>query len=75
MFTNNINSLGKKSQNILGTFTKMATDLQNVNAKIADEVKSREDQLKSLSGEIEQLNTISTQNAKVADKLATFLND
>ena len=49
-------------------------DLSKVNAEIAQQVKTREDQINSLQEEVTTLVTIKTNNEKMVNKIQNFLN-
>jgi len=71
---NSVNALKVKSDNIFNVFKNTMNDLSKVNSEIAQQVKSREDQINSLQEEVTTLVTIKTNNEKMVNKIQNFLN-
>lgn len=71
---NSVSALKIKSDNIFNVFKNTMNDLSKVNSEIAQQVKTREDQINSLQEEVTTLVTIKTNNEKMVNKIQNFLN-
>lgn len=72
---NVVHEARKRSEQIIGTFTKMSEDLRSENALIEGESALRQEQIQVLNDEVNALQAIKLQNEKVATKLANFFAD
>lgn len=72
---NSVKALQTKSDNIFNVFKNTMNDLSKVNSEIAQQVKTREDQINSLQEEVTTLVTIKSNNEKMVNKIQNFLNN
>lgn len=70
-----IKKLQESSQNALGAFNKIVTDLTNNNKQIEVETADRLTQISLLREEMEALENIAHSNQKVISKINKFLQD
>lgn len=66
-------SLQKKTSSILDVFTKTITNLQDVITNAKDQVKVKEEEIKSAQAEKEALEKIAADNQTIIDKISSLL--
>lgn len=66
-------SLQKKTNSILDVFTKTITNLQDVITNAKDQVKVKEEEIKSAQAEKEALEKIASDNQTIIDKISSLL--
>lgn len=71
---NKVDSLRKKSSNILGVFQRTITDLAAVNMQIGEQIAERQERIAALLDEKSLLDTQQEQNTKIIAKVSRFLN-
>jgi hypothetical protein len=72
---NNVAKLQQKSDNILNVFTQTVQDLTLVNHDVEEELKAREEEIKRIQAEQEQLTIVKSSNEKMITKINTFINE
>ncbi len=70
-----VESVIKKSENIISVFKSTVDNLLNVNQEALEQKASREDKAEALLKEAQDLGEIINKNQKVVDKIADFLNN
>ncbi len=69
-----IKQLQERSSQILNVFTSTVQDLSLTNSVIQEEIDTREQEIKRLTGEQATLSNLFTSNQKIADKIVRFLS-
>jgi len=70
-----VESVIKKSENIISVFKSTVDNLLNVNQEALEQKASREDKAEVLLKEAQDLGEIINKNQKVVDKIQDFLNN
>lgn len=65
--------LQKRTNSILDVFTKTITSLQDVITNAKDQVKVKEEEIKSAQAEKEALEKIAADNQTIIDKISSLL--
>lgn len=69
-----VESVIKKSENIISVFKSTVDNLLNVNQEAIEQKSSREDKASALIDEAQELGNIINKNQKIVDKIQDFLN-
>jgi hypothetical protein len=69
-----VESVIKKSENIISVFKSTVDNLLNVNQEALEQKSSREDKASALIDEVQELGNIINNNQKIVDKIQDFLN-
>lgn len=69
-----VESVIKKSENIISVFKSTVDNLLNVNQEAIEQKSSREDKASALIDEVQELGNIINNNQKIVDKIQDFLN-
>jgi hypothetical protein len=72
---NNVVKLQQKSDNILNVFTQTVQDLTLVNHDVEEELKAREEEIRRIQAEQDQLTIVKSSNEKMITKINTFINE
>lgn len=72
---NNVAKLQQKSDNILNVFTQTVQDLTLVNGDVDQELEIRNEEIKRIQSEQDQLTIVKNNNQKMISKINTFIND
>lgn len=76
MFVRNKSSLAnitKRSEAIFDVFTKTQKDCETLNGEISAVVSSKEEEIKTLQEEVNNLNAVKAKNDNLAKKVSAFL--